>query len=265
MKNKISFIIALIVLLTFVPFAGLFSAGAATVSGKCGDGLTWRLDGEGTLTVSGSGKMADYSYDNASSYSPWSAYKKNVKAVVIKSGATSIGDHAFDYCPKLTKVTIPNSVTSIGSCAFYNCEELKNVTVPSGITHIGDFALGYYCYETSECVYDPESNAYGYRVIKEDRVIDGFEIYCFEGTEGKSYAETNGITYDLLVRSLANGDVNGDGSIDATDIILVKRHFLGISLLSFNCFVNADADASGEIDFTDYLLLKRFILGIGWL
>ena len=56
-----------------VIFAMALSAAAsmpmdvfAATSGKCGDNLTWSLDeGTGTLTISGSGKMTDYDYNNA--------------------------------------------------------------------------------------------------------------------------------------------------------------------------------------------------------
>ena len=38
-------------------------ARAATASGTCGDNLTWALDNAGTLTISGTGPMADYDTD----------------------------------------------------------------------------------------------------------------------------------------------------------------------------------------------------------
>ena len=39
-------------------------------SGICGDNLTWSLDSAGTLTISGSGAMTDYSINNADSPRP---------------------------------------------------------------------------------------------------------------------------------------------------------------------------------------------------
>ncbi|MBE7004453.1 MAG: leucine-rich repeat domain-containing protein, partial [Ruminococcaceae bacterium] len=115
-KRVCSVFLALALCLTLLPTA----ARAAVVdSGYCGgegDGtnLSWTLDDQGTLTISGTGKMADYWYD-----SPF--YDSDaVKKVVIKKGVTSIGDWAFYYCSSLTSVSIPNSVTSIGDNAFYD-------------------------------------------------------------------------------------------------------------------------------------------------
>ena len=62
---------------------------------------------------------------------------KNVVALEIGSDVTSIGESAFWYCNKLTRVMIPDSVTSIGNWAFYNCSELISITIPNSVTSIG--------------------------------------------------------------------------------------------------------------------------------
>lgn len=67
-------------------------AQAATVtSGECGtegDNMTWALDDEGTLTISGTGTMTDWddSFDV-----PWYSSRSSIKKVVIESGVTTIG------------------------------------------------------------------------------------------------------------------------------------------------------------------------------
>ena len=54
---------------------------------------------------------------------------------------TSIGDHAFTNCQKLTSVTIPNTVTSIGRYAFSRCEVLPEIDIPNSVITIGDYAF----------------------------------------------------------------------------------------------------------------------------
>jgi surface protein len=54
---------------------------------------------------------------------------------------TSIGDHAFTNCEKLTSVTIPNTVTSIGRYAFKNCDVLAEIDIPNSVKTIGDGAF----------------------------------------------------------------------------------------------------------------------------
>ena len=113
-------------------------AADIVASGYCGgegDGknLTYTLDSEGTLTISGKGKMKDYGYH----YS-WSEQVKNVS---IENGVSSIGHDAFSYCNNLTSITIPNSVISIGIYAFNRCSSLTNITIPNSVTSIGDYAF----------------------------------------------------------------------------------------------------------------------------
>ena len=94
-------------------------------SGTCGadgDNLTWVLTGDGTLTISGSGKMKDYSYsDQNGTYhtnAPWGTSWNQITTVVMEPGVTSIGRYAFYGCSSLTSVTIPEGVTNIGEHAF---------------------------------------------------------------------------------------------------------------------------------------------------
>ena len=103
------------------------------------DNLTWKLDADGTLTISGTGAMKDYDYYN--NPSPASQKKDSVKKVVIEDGVTSIRNSAFYDCNSLTSITIPNSVTSIGAYAFSNCYYLTNITIPNSVTSIENYAF----------------------------------------------------------------------------------------------------------------------------
>ena len=105
--------------------------------GSCGDNVSWVLPLDGTLTISGTGEMADYDIDNA----PWYSFRSQVKSVVIEDGVTRIGISAFKNCDALTDVTIPNGVSSIGEYAFSDCSSLTSVTIPNSVTSIGSSAF----------------------------------------------------------------------------------------------------------------------------
>ncbi|MCD7708267.1 MAG: leucine-rich repeat domain-containing protein [Clostridiales bacterium] len=115
---------------------------SSATSGTCGENLTWTLN-DGTLTISGTGDMTDYSYDSYDG--PVSDWQRNyeITSVVIEDGVTSIGDYAFYYCNSLTSVMIPDSVTSIGHNAFFSCSRLTSVTIPDSVISIGVDAFAY--------------------------------------------------------------------------------------------------------------------------
>ena len=116
-------------------------AASAASSGNCGDSgsnVTWLLDDNGTLTISGSGKIEDYRSDIDQ---PWYSNRSDITSVVIEPGVTSIGSLAFYECSNLTSITIPSGLTSIGEQAFGNCTGLTSITIPSGFISIGDYAF----------------------------------------------------------------------------------------------------------------------------
>ena len=139
-KRLLSFVLAALMIASLLPATAL--AADIVDSGTCGaegDGsnLTWTLDSEGVLTISGSGDMHGYDHLGA----PWYGIRSPVKSAVIADGVTSIGDSAFFDCTSLTSVTIPDSVTSIGEYAFYNCTSLTSVTIPNSVTSIGEYTF----------------------------------------------------------------------------------------------------------------------------
>ena len=133
MKKRIfSFVLAVLMIASLLPATAL--AADIVDSGTCGakgSNLTWTLDSEGVLTISGSGDMHGYGPSDA----PWHG---RVKSAVIAEGVTSISWYAFYNCRSLTSVTIPDSVTSIGDEAFDGCRSLTSVTIPDGVTSICD-------------------------------------------------------------------------------------------------------------------------------
>ena len=115
------------------------SANAET-SGTCGPHLRWHFTDNGVLTISGKGKMYDYSFYNRA---PWGKYniKRIIKRIIIGDGITTIGSRAFYTCSALISVTIPNSVTEIGDRAFEGCSALTSVTIPNSVTKISNLAF----------------------------------------------------------------------------------------------------------------------------
>ena len=111
-------------------------------SGNCRENLTWSLDKDGKLVISGQGDMDNYYYYESGSYeSPWHSLREQIVSVEIQEGVTSVGEKAFYFCTNLIEVTLPESVTEIREFAFAYCNSLASITIPSGVTSIERFAF----------------------------------------------------------------------------------------------------------------------------
>ncbi|MBR2021766.1 MAG: leucine-rich repeat domain-containing protein, partial [Clostridia bacterium] len=62
-------------------------------SAACGDSLTWSLDEDGVLSISGEGAM--YNWDSVKD-TPWYSDIDKISQIVVYEGVTSIGSNAFD-------------------------------------------------------------------------------------------------------------------------------------------------------------------------
>lgn len=131
-SRLMALLLSILLLLPVVP-----TARADGESGSCGDGLSWNLSA-GTLTITGSGAMRDYS---ETAMAPWHSLREEVLRLELPAGLTKIGSMAFYECSNLITVTIPDSVGVIGDFAFTGCEKMEYMTMGSGVRTIGQYAF----------------------------------------------------------------------------------------------------------------------------
>lgn len=174
-------------------FGGNTIAASAASSGNCGDSgsnVTWLLDDNGTLTISGSGKIEDCRSDIDQ---PWYSNRSDITSVVIEPGVTSIGSLAFYECSNLTSITIPSGLTSIGEQAFGNCTGLTSITIPSSVTSIG-VNVFYNCTGLTDITVDSNNSSFcsesGVLFNKDKTTL----IYYPLGKNDSSYTIPDGVT-----------------------------------------------------------------------
>ncbi len=96
-------------------------------SGSIDGGLSWSLSRSGALTISGSGKMPDFS--SVANAAPWDKQKDKIQSAVIESGVQNISGGAFSGCTALEKVSISDTVAQIDLNAFDGCTALAEFEV----------------------------------------------------------------------------------------------------------------------------------------
>lgn len=126
-------LIALVLVLSSLPL----EVRAETIAtGTCGEKLIWELSDQGVLTISGTGPMYDFtSYSNPV---PWKEHRDDITAVVVSSGVTYIGSHAFESHKNLKTVDLPTGMTEIGAASFAYCDSLETIVIPEGVTKVGN-------------------------------------------------------------------------------------------------------------------------------
>lgn len=151
-KRIVSLLLALLMAALLVPVQAL----AATVaSGSCGmasSSVYWTLDSRGVMTISGTGRMANYEIlyirgedgkltSTGKTNAPWEELREQIKSLVVNAGVQSIGDYAFYGCKNLSgDIRLPFGITSIGNRAFMSCG-MENVYLPESVDHIYDYAF----------------------------------------------------------------------------------------------------------------------------
>lgn len=96
-------------------------------SGSIDGGLSWSLSRSGALTISGSGKMSDFS--SVANAAPWDKQKDKIQSAVIESGVQNISGGAFSGCTALEKVSVSDTVAQIDLNAFDGCTALAEFEV----------------------------------------------------------------------------------------------------------------------------------------
>ena len=127
----LSALLALAMLLALLPTAA-FAAEDNNCGATSADKVTWKLDSDGTLTISGTGAMADYVVGKDQ---PWYGQKDKIKKFVVENGVTTIGNVAFSGHTELTEVDMSNatSLEKIGQYAFDSCTGVKTIDLSRAI------------------------------------------------------------------------------------------------------------------------------------
>lgn len=173
MKRRIAAIIAAVV----------FAVGSLfALYAYADDSIKYSYDANTfTLTVSGKGRMTDYSQSNYSSRA-WFEYADSTKRVVVSDGIEHIGAYSFARFSELESVSLPDSVTSIGEMAFGANDALREITIGAGVKQIGSFAFGF----------DSQLN-----------VTNGFVAHCPQKSAAQRFCLENHIYFDT---PLGNGN-----------------------------------------------------------
>ena len=131
-KKIISYILLITLVFTIIGDKNPVLADENIDEGKCGINTYYVLDSNGTLTISGKGKVTNNN---------WIDFKEQIKKVIIEEGVINIPFKSFYGCSNLIEASMANSVQEMGSSAFRDCVALEEITFSKKIKVIPDYAF----------------------------------------------------------------------------------------------------------------------------
>ena len=185
-----------------------------------------------------------------------------LKSVAIPNQVEVIEDYVFYGCSNLASVTMPKTITSIGEYAFYYCSKLTSIDIPASVTSIGDYAFeqctsltDVYSYIKSPADMSVGDDAFGLYSMN----YAGRTLYVPAGTSAAYKADRRWNRFFRNVVEMDDenpGDVNGDGSVNISDVSLVID-----AILSGGEFNSAlDVNGDGSVNISDINAIIAIIL-----
>lgn len=165
--------------------------------------------------------------------------------MVVRKAANDNGNEPSTGIPE-EPTTGSGTVGTAEYSTSYNVQDDIYITGIQPDTAVSDFKSGFTLKGCTMEIYQADgktpltgSIGTGSRILIRD----------MNGTGVKEYA------------CIVYGDINGDGQVDIVDMLYMKRHILGTSLLNGLREIAADVNKKGGIDIVDMLYMKRHILG----
>ena len=102
------------------------------------ENISFSLNRNGTLTISGTGAMPDYaaSDETGDVIAPWRYWSSDITKIVVNKGVTRIGEFSFSYMKNVKTLSLATGLTSIGRYAFVGCKALTELKIPDGMKTI---------------------------------------------------------------------------------------------------------------------------------
>lgn len=222
--------------------------GSITASGTAGEQISWTFQNH-ILTLTGCGEMA--------SDAEFSILGSSIYQVIFDGNITTISDRAFMQCTSLRSVVLPDTLRSIGDSAFfytniseiilpYGCESIGNaafsfstlqtISIPDTVINIGNEAFG--------ILPDPtEPLPYAYSSVHST-------IICNPDSYASQYAKEHTLT------TIAFGDVDSDGMLGIDDVILLREYLISGRSVAAAMDMNGDMSVNAK----DLTLLKRRVI-----
>ena len=167
-----------------------------------------------------------------------------LKNVILPEGLETLGESAFEACFGLNKLILPSTLSSIGEFVIKRCNVLT--TVESHIQNplqVDDLTF------VLSATWSNANQQY------EDLTPSPATLYVPKGKKNAYQAITGWTMFQSIEEMAAgNGDTNSDGDTDTADAVNTLSYILGDNPTNFNAAA-ADINGDGIVTVTDIILM----------
>lgn len=149
--------------------------------------------------------------------------------VTISEGIVNIGDFAFAGCTNLEKIILPETLSSLGDQTFLGCSSLNSINIPSNLKQLRTFVFqetGFTEFTIPEhfesigasvfriCTKLKTVKVFSKNLVYSEGVFEHCSndliLYGYEGSTTQSYAQQNGLKFEVLSNNTVVSPPNDD-------------------------------------------------------
>ena len=214
------------------------------LSGSCGSNVTWAVEDDHVLRITGSGPMKDYTSNSLGIFGDIPGIGETVavpqiRKVVIGEGVTHIGAYAFQGLEgpptssetdgnMVESISLPGTVTSIGESALpYSHLREVTVTANNPVYYAEDGVLFSKTDGETELVYYPPQ-----RTAASYQIPDGVTAISAQMETRCRYLES--LTLPTSMENIKSGALRQWANLDRISVIEGNQHFRSVDGVLFS-------------------------------